>query len=137
MDQEVSWLVDRMKIRELTARYGRCFDDGDPEGFAATFTEDGEMAVAGGPTASGRQALADMCRHVPWGVLHVTVDPIIDIDGDRATQSVTILVYQRPAERSAKPQLTSTGRYEDELARTPDGWLFTKRTAILDGWKKV
>ena len=55
MEQDVGWLLDRARIRELTARYNRCFDDGDPEGFAATFTEDGVMEVAGGPSTSGRE----------------------------------------------------------------------------------
>jgi uncharacterized protein (TIGR02246 family) len=136
VEQEVSWLIDRTKIRELTARYGRCFDDGDAEGFAATFVEDGEMAVGTRPPTKGREALAEMCRTVPFAVLHATVDPIIEIDGDRATQRVTVLVYQKAADRSEKPQLTATGRYEDELVRTPGGWLFERRTAFLDGWKK-
>ena len=48
VDATMAWLVDRAQIRELTARYNRCFDDGDPEGFAATFTEDGVMEVDGG-----------------------------------------------------------------------------------------
>ncbi|MGH9028446.1 MAG: nuclear transport factor 2 family protein, partial [Acidimicrobiales bacterium] len=50
MDDEVRRVIDRTEIRELTARYNRCFDDGDSEGFAATFTDDGVMEVTGGFT---------------------------------------------------------------------------------------
>jgi len=136
MDADVRWLLDRAQIRELTARYNRCFDDGDPDGFAATFIEDGVMEVAGTFSTSGRQALAEMVRHTPYGVVHVTVDATVEVEGDRAVQDVTLVVLARPG-RDAAPgttsRLTNTGRYHDELVRTPDGWRFARRTATLDG----
>jgi len=136
MDADVRWLLDRAQIRELTARYNRCFDDGDPDGFAATFIEDGVMEVAGTFSTSGRQALAEMVRHTPYGVVHVTVDATVEVDGDRAIQDVALLVLARPG-RDAAPgttsRLTNTGRYHDELVRTPEGWRFARRTATLDG----
>jgi len=134
---DVAWLVDRTRIRELTARYNRCFDDGDPEGFAATFTEDGVMEVVGGPTTSGREALAEMCRRVPYGIVHVTVDATVEVDGNRAVQDVTLLVVARPAPdtpaHAKSSRLQRSGRYHDELVRTPEGWRFSRRTAIMDG----
>jgi uncharacterized protein (TIGR02246 family) len=136
VDAEVRWLLDRAQIRELTARYNRCFDDGDPDGFAATFTEDGVMEVEGTFLTSGRAALAEMVRHTPYGVKHVTVDATVEVDGDRAVQDVTLVVLSRPgpdAPAGARSKLTSSGRYHDQLVRTPDGWRFSHRTAILDG----
>jgi uncharacterized protein (TIGR02246 family) len=137
VDPEVRWLLDRAQIRELTARYNRCFDDGDPEGFADLFTEDGEMVVAGGPTVTGRAALVEMCRHTPFGVVHTTVDATVEVIGDRATQVVTLLVLARPGPDAPRAQrhstLQRTGRYTDELVRTAQGWRFVRRTAVLDG----
>ncbi len=136
MDDDVRWLLDRAQIRELTARYNRCFDDGDPDAFAATFTEDGVMEVEGTFSVSGRAGLAEMVRHTPYGVVHVTVDATVEVDGDRAVQDVTLLVLARPgagAAPGAISKLTNSGRYHDELVRTSDGWRFAKRTAILDG----
>ena len=137
MDPELRHLADRTMIRELTARYNRCFDDGDAEGFAATFTPDGAMEVAGGFVVEGSHALAQMCRSVPYGVVHVTVDAIVEVDGDRATQDVTVMVLQRPKPDAAPAERTTrldrSGRYHDELVRTEDGWRFTRRTATLDG----
>jgi uncharacterized protein (TIGR02246 family) len=136
VDAELRWLIDRTQIRELTARYNRCFDDGDPEGFAATFTEDGKMEVEGSFSVSGRDALAEMVRHTPYGVVHVTVDATVEVDGDRAVQDVTLVVLARPG-RDDRPgtrtKLTNSGRYHDELVRTADGWRFGHRTAFLDG----
>jgi uncharacterized protein (TIGR02246 family) len=136
MDGDVRWLIDRTQIRELTARYNRAFDDGDPDAFAATFTEDGVMEVEGTFSVNGRDGLAEMVRHTPYGVVHVTVDATVEVDGDRAVQDVTLLVLARPgrqAEPGAKSKLANSGRYRDQLVRTTDGWRFAKRTAILDG----
>jgi uncharacterized protein (TIGR02246 family) len=134
---DVRWLVDRARIRELTARYNRCFDDGDVEGFAATFTEDGVMEVAGGFTVSGRAGLEEMCRSTPYGIVHVTADATVEVDGDRAVQDTTILVLQRPKPDAAPEErvssLSRTGRYHDELVRTEGGWRFARRTVTLDG----
>ena len=137
MDATVAWMVDRARISDLTARYNRCFDDGDPDGFAATFTEDGSMEVVGGPTTTGRAALAEMCRRTPYGIVHVTVDAIVEVDGDRAVQDVTLLVVARPrADVPAdkrRSRLQRSGRYRDQLVRTPEGWRFAHRAATLDG----
>lgn len=137
MEPELRWLVDRTEIRELTARYNRCFDDGDADGFAATFTEDGVMEVTGAFATEGRSALAAMCRSVPYGIVHVTTDAVVEVDGDRATQDVTIMVLQRPKPDASPDERTSrierSGRYHDELVRTTEGWRFSRRTATLDG----
>lgn len=137
MDPELRWLMDRTEIRELTARYNRCFDDGNAEGFADCFTEDGAMEVAGGFVVEGRQGLEKMCRSVPFGIVHVTVDAIVEIDGDRASQDVTVMVLNRPKPDAGPEERTTrldrSGRYRDELVRTPQGWRFARRTATLDG----
>jgi uncharacterized protein (TIGR02246 family) len=136
-EETLAWVVDRARIRELTARYNRCFDDGDPDGYASCFTEDGTMAVEGGATTSGRAALAEMVRHTPYGIVHVTVDAIIEVHGDRAVQDVTLLVVSRPGPDTPpdkrRSRLQSTGRYHDELVRGSEGWRFARRTATLDG----
>ena len=69
--------------------------------------------------------------------MHVTVDPIVTVDGDAATQDVTLLVL--PALRTSGKSLavSSTGRYVDTLVRSADGWLFSSRRRTLDGWPKT
>lgn len=137
MDRDLQWLLDAAAIRELTARYNRAFDDGDGDTFAACFVEEGAMDVAGGFEVRGRDDLAEMCRRTPYGVVHVTVDPTIEVDGDSAVQDVTVLVLQRPKPDAPADARLSTlqrsGRYHDELARTAEGWRFVRRSAALDG----
>lgn len=138
MDPETQRLADYIAIRELTARYNRAFDDGDAASFARNFTEDGVMEVPGLMEVKGREGLEQMCRSTPYGVVHVTTDSIIEIDGDRAVQDVTVMVLQRPKPQSPPAERLSTlqqsGRYRDELVRTADGWRFARRTASLDGF---
>ncbi len=137
MDPELRWLAERTRIRELTARYNRSFDDGDAEGFAATFTEDGVMEVGGRVMAQGRDGLVALCRSVPYGIVHVTVDATVEVDGDRAVQDVTIVTLKRPGPDAGpderRTHLDRSGRYHDELVRTDGGWRFARRCVTLDG----
>ena len=130
---EFSWLLDRARILELTAIYNKCFDSGDAEGFAATFTPDGVMDVVGGFRVEGTAGLEKMCRSTPDGVIHVTVDALIEVNGDEATQDVRVVVLGRALDGKTTPTLDRTGRYQDRLVRTSDGWRFAERRVALDG----
>jgi uncharacterized protein (TIGR02246 family) len=130
MSDALDRVLDHLAIRELTARYNRAFDDVDSEAWADTFTPDGVMDYGGAPI-SGRDALIKMSQATGYGVVHITADPIIEVDGDRGTQRCTVIIANRSEARD-RVGITMTGRYEDELVRTPDGWRFKRRKAILD-----
>lgn len=123
-------LIDRVEIRELTARYNRAFDDVEPEEFASVFTEDGNL-VFDGIRHEGREGLTALVDATGFGFVHVTRDPTIDIDGDAARQLCTLVVCSRQRNRRANPFLM-TGRYEDDLLRTPEGWRFSSLVISLD-----
>ena len=53
--------------------------------------------------------------------------------GDADRDPSGLLPALRPGD---KARISSTGRYVDNLVRTPDGWLFSKRQCTLDGWPK-
>lgn len=126
----VEELSDWIAIRELTAAYNRAFDDVRSDDFAAVFTEDGTIEW-GDSVHSGRDALRGMSAETGYGYVHVTTDPVIEIDGDRARQVCTILVYSRREDRSVNEFMMS-GRYSDELVRTDQGWRFSRRSISLD-----
>ncbi len=132
-EEQLRWLMDRAQIVELTARYNQAYDTDNPAHFAATFTPDGVMEVVGGPSFHGEDALFELCRSQTPGIVHVTVDPVITIDHNSATQEVTLLVLRRPAEGSKASTLDRTGHYSDHLIRTDGGWLFARRRVTLDG----
>ncbi|MGW5106160.1 nuclear transport factor 2 family protein [Nocardia sp. NPDC004123] len=131
-DRTDSEFADWQAIRELTATYNRCFDRSDAEAWAATFVETGRLEVAGQEVAyTGHQALGEFCRSRGWGILHMTLDPEVTIDGDRAEQRCNLLMFRR-YENKQPPTLMATGRYADSLVRTPHGWRFDSRVVQLD-----
>jgi ketosteroid isomerase-like protein len=124
-------VADWIAIRELTARYNRAFDDVDGRAFAETFTEDGVFVLPNARPRQGHDDLAALVERVGYGSVHATTDAIIAIDGDRATQECTLVLARREADGSSVT-FAQTGRYSDELVRTPAGWRFSRRTATLD-----
>jgi uncharacterized protein (TIGR02246 family) len=131
---ELAGIEDRIAIRELVARYNRAIDDAEADAFAACFVPDGRFCVGtDGPVVAGRERLAAMSRAAGIRRIHMTMDPIIRIDGDTATHECTALIGNRQADRApGSTSWTSTGRYRDELVRTPDGWRFDRRVWFED-----
>jgi ketosteroid isomerase-like protein len=139
LTRKVRDMEDRIAIRELTARYNHAFDDVDTEAFVNTFTEDGVFQLdTDGLVTAGRERLAAMSQVVNHGPVHMTTDPVIEIDGDRATQVCSLALGGRTREREpgSATYLTS-GRYYDELVRTPEGWLFSKRLWVPDAFLEL
>jgi uncharacterized protein (TIGR02246 family) len=125
-----SLVADWIAIRELTATYNHSIDDGDADTFASLFTEDAVVTFknpsAGDRVITGREELAKMADRPPGQLVHATTDARIEVNGDTATQVCTLLLTRLAAGPGA-----SAGRYTDEFLRTPDGWRFSRRTAVL------
>ena len=118
---------DWRAIRELTAAYNDSFDRADAERWAGTFVADGRLHVAPDDLdLTGRAQLARFCASRGPGFVHMTFDPQIQVDGDRAVQVCSLLMFRRHHDRST-PALLTTGRYRDEVARTAAGWRFAVR----------
>ncbi len=125
-DQRLRVLVDRLAIAELTARYNRTFDDDDGAAWADTFTEDGVLIGASG-TSTGRTELIERCRDNP-NVAHMTTDFVIELDGDRARQYLTGMIFRSPV--GTPLAYARLGWYTDDLVRGADGWRFASRSVI-------
>jgi hypothetical protein len=128
-DTTLSALADKIAIRELTAVYNRAVDDGRIDDALATFVPGGSLEVPGMGVLAG-DALRSVFNSLQ-GNVHATTDAIVDVDGDHARQLCTVLFVLRAPEGGVV-RLVSTGRYEDDLERTPAGWRFVRRLATLD-----
>jgi len=139
LSRKVQDLEDRNAIRELTARYNHAFDDVDTDAFVNTFTEDGVFQLdTDGPVTAGRDRLASMSQVVNFGPVHMTTDPVIEINGDTATQICTLALGFRTKEREPESAVyASSGRYYDELVRTDEGWRFKKRLWVPDAFLEL
>jgi uncharacterized protein (TIGR02246 family) len=133
--------VDKLEIREIIERSVRHIDDQDGAAFAELFEEDGVLQLAG-TVFAGREALRAMLGATPagkWtapggllkqpGVLHLTTNPIIEVDGDVATAETDMITFRRDDDGRAKIALLA--RYRDRLRRTDEGrWLISSRTGV-------
>src|SRR5690349_1524152 len=133
LEAQLYVLQAKEEIRLLTARYNQAFDDMDLDGYAGTFTPDGEFVLDDGEPIRGRAAITEFHRGIGFGKVHATADHAIQVDGDSATQVCNLLLGSRSKHREVgSARLDNSGRYFDDLVRTPQGWLFAKRTWIPD-----
>ena len=115
-------------IRQLTARYNRAFDDRDVAGWLACFTPDGQIEIVDyGRVVAGHAELEKNIRTVTNTGRHTTTDFVIEVDGDRATQSCH-LTELGPDEPSGKGfVIRRYGRYADQLVHDDGAWRFAVR----------
>jgi ketosteroid isomerase-like protein len=118
-------------------RYGHAIDAGDEATWVDLFTADGEFQVRGPNNGSytirGREALqAFAARHSRRPEAfhqHVVTQPVIDVEGDRATCISRFFVIVMDGER---PVLRTFGTYHDELVREDEQWRFKVRRPEID-----
>ena len=132
---------DRLAILERIARYSSAWDERDLEGYADLFTADGAFVVdpglPGGPAvrAEGREAIRDWARgrmeaRAPDVQIrhHQSGTVFEELEGDRA-RTRTMLLTSRVGPGGEPP---SSGVYDDEWRRTPEGWRLARRTLRHD-----
>ncbi len=126
-------LLDIEEIRTLRHRYayGANVIDGKPgdlKAFGALFAADGTFDVGMG-VATGPAEIENMMKALTtqWQcAMHYMLNPIIDIDGDRARGTVSGLFAFTSVENPAPIWLSNI--YSDEYVRTPRGWRFQSVT---------
>jgi len=125
-------VADRLAIQDLIARYPAAVDGRDWDGLDALFTADAQIdfTAFGGPTgglAEIKAFLADALGGFRR-TQHMMGLPTITIDGDHATARTSC---HNPMVIDGGDGETSVWLiglwYDDEFARTPDGWRFTSR----------
>ena len=84
--------------------------------------------------AKGRQQIEAMMAKTigggPGRSYHLITGPVVHLDGDRATAEVMWTVLNRGADE--QPVVSMTGRHQDDLVRTSDGWKFQRRRGYVD-----
>ncbi|MCV7203520.1 polyketide cyclase [Mycolicibacterium peregrinum] len=138
----MSTTADKLEVTELLYRYAELIDAGDFDGVGELLGR----AMFGGPASgsvSGAQTIAKLfaqtTRRFPdhgnrTRTRHLVLNPIVELDGDRAESRSTFCVVQHvPDAPSPVPlQPIVVGRYFDTFARDDEGWYFTERKVDVE-----
>ena len=125
--------ADKLDVTELLYRYAELIDAGDFDGVGELLGRGSFMGVAGAPAIA--KLFASTTRRFPEHgntprTRHLVLNPIVDIDGGRATARSTFCVVQNTDTVPLQPIVV--GRYADAFARDDRGWYFTERTVDVE-----
>jgi hypothetical protein len=126
LEARVQRLIDIEDIKQLKARYAAyCDDDYNADGLAALFAEDAVWDGAALGYAEGQEQIREFFRKAPATVsfaVHTVTNPLIEIDGSRATGRWYL--WQPMVLRDAGACMWLCAQYDDRYVRSADGWLF-------------
>ena len=140
-------LEDIESVKQLKARYcAFCDDNYNPQGIASLFTDDGVWDGGDLGTAEGHAAIIKFFERAPSAfsfAIHNVMNPIIEIDGDRASGRWYLLQPLIRKSRNGEDAMWLAGRYEDEYVRIGGEWKFKRLKFITrflasyeEGWAK-
>jgi uncharacterized protein (TIGR02246 family) len=127
-------LEDLEEIRRLFVDYGRHLDAGDVEAYASLFADEGETLLGPIGRAKGHAAIVELMTKVRERTttksFHLVTNPVIHLDGDRATSEVLWTVIRPAADGTL--EVAMFGRHHDELVRERGRWRILKRRGRID-----
>ena len=146
--RKVQLLLDVEAIKTLKHQYcAYCDDNYNPDGIAGLFVEDAVWDGGDFGRCEGRAAIHKFFRGAPRMLslaAHQVMNPIIAVDGDRATGEWKLLQPCTLEGKDGPRAMWLAANYHDEYIRTPSGWKFQslKVTALFftphdAGWVKT
>ena len=124
-------IADELGIRRTLAAYCQHLDDGDFGALAHQFTADGTIQFEDRNGATGRAEIeawfAETSAPGRRG-RHLTVNTIIELDGDQATVR-SDFAFLGFLHGELRPLFA--GRYHDDFVRDEGRWLIRQRTAVF------
>ncbi len=126
-------VADKLEVTELLYRYAELIDAGDFDGVGELLGRGEFMGVAG--ASSIAKLFESTTRRFPDHgntprTRHLVLNPVIDIDGERATSRSTFCVVQTTETVPLQPIVV--GRYFDAFARDDTGWYFCDRRVDVE-----
>lgn len=134
--------ADRAAIHALLVSYGATLDARDFDGFAKLFGTDGVYVTREGKEAKGpeaadymRKAFTNNANHSREPNFHLFFNEVITFNGRDRAHATSMSLWMVPGLDDNRPIAALSARYEDDLVRKGDRWLFGRRTvqAISNG----
>jgi hypothetical protein len=133
LEARIQLIEDHIEIERLLMEYGRALDSRDFAAYSQLFARNGSwsgsLGTFTGPAgikAAMEKAFAGPGMTHIGSNFHLLTNPIIDIDGDRATAS-SKWTFVRMVD--GKPTIALSGAYADKLIRENGKWRFLSRVA--------
>lgn len=146
LEERIRRLEDIEALKQLKGHYAAyCDEDYDAQRLAPLFTRDAIWDGGALGRFEGRDAIraffAGASKVMPFAIHHVT-NPILEIDGDRATGRWYL--WQPCVHATGDQALWLAGRYDDEYRREDGEWRFARVTLDLKmlspyeaGWSRA
>jgi hypothetical protein len=136
LEARLKRLEDVEGVWQLFMDYRRLLDARDYAAYSQLFVEDGEwlgnLGEARGPAEI--EALLDRTleryEDDSTRTHHLVCNPVVRVDGDRATAQSTWVYITR--DEDDRPEISLLGHYDDELVRAGGRWKFQRRVAYCD-----
>jgi hypothetical protein len=132
-------LEDLEAIRKLKARYcAACDDSHNPETLGTLFAEDATWEATGMGRAVGRAAIQEKLGAVGRSgrirnSAHHAINPILDVDGDRATGHWRlIMLYTANQPDGSLQWLRIIGEYRERYVRIGGEWRFESLACTVE-----
>lgn len=123
LERRVRVLEDVEAIKKLKARYCLYVDERDEDGFASLFTEDAVWDGGSFGRYEGQEAIRRFFRAIPQMLpfaLHYVMNPLIEMQGERATGRWYLLEPCTFAE--GHQAVWGAARYEEEYVKVGGEW---------------
>jgi 3-phenylpropionate/cinnamic acid dioxygenase small subunit len=121
-------MTERDEVIDLLASYCRAVDDRELDKLWRLFDANCEYTFVDGAVAHGIGEIREMLGGRIAGAIrhrHILTNSILEIDGDTATATSDWYLI-KPAAGQAW-DIEGAGYYQDEMRRSPVGWVFTRR----------
>lgn len=132
-------LEDIEEIKQLKAQYcAGCDDDHNADTIASLFVEDAVWDAPGIARAEGRLAIHKLMTNIRnRGIIrsstHHVMNPIIEVDGDRATGCWRFLMmYTGDVGDGTTKRLQVLGWYREEYVRLQGRWYYQTLCATIE-----
>ena len=130
LEAQIARLTAVEDIRNLKAVYcAHCDDQYNPDGIAGLFTEDGIWdGGAEFGRHEGREAIRSFFAGISGSIAfaaHLVTNPIIDVDGDRASGKWRLIMPCTVMNDAGEPESRwLLSAYDERYVRVGDRWLF-------------
>ena len=128
LEARITRLEDLEAIKQLKARYCEiCDHDHDPDRIVGIFTEDGIWEGKGIGTAEGREEIRALFSRFQKAIKfsqHMTMNPIIQVDGESATG--TWYFFGPFTMEEGNQALWQACRYHEEYRKVDGQWLIQR-----------